>query len=45
MATQNPWLVHGLDPVAKAERCAVSCGTLRKELTRVSAAVGVPHRR
>ncbi|TNM44113.1 FMN-binding glutamate synthase family protein [Nocardioides albidus] len=43
IATQNPWLVHGLDPVSKAERCAVYLRTLRKELTRVSAAVGVAH--
>ena len=43
VATQNPWLVHGLDPDLKAERCAVYLRTLRKELTRVSAAVGVPH--
>ncbi|WP_246591848.1 glutamate synthase-related protein [Nocardioides daeguensis] len=43
IATQNPWLVHGLDPVSKAERCAAYLRTLRKELTRVSAAVGVAH--
>ncbi|AIY18917.1 FMN-binding glutamate synthase family protein [Pimelobacter simplex] len=43
VATQNPWLVRGLDPVSKAERCAVYLRTLRKELTRVSAAVGVAH--
>lgn len=43
VATQNPWLVRGLDPVSKAERCSVYLRTLRKELTRVSAAVGVAH--
>ncbi|WP_408898096.1 FMN-binding glutamate synthase family protein [Nocardioides sp. R1-1] len=43
VATQNPWLVRGLDPDSKAERCAVYLRTLRKELTRVSAAVGVAH--
>ncbi|GAB2974104.1 FMN-binding glutamate synthase family protein [Nocardioides montaniterrae] len=43
VATQNPWLVRGLDPTLKAERCAVYLRTLRKELTRVSAAVGVAH--
>lgn len=43
VATQNPWLVRGLDPASKAERCAVYLRTLRKELTRVSAAVGVAH--
>ncbi|WP_278258669.1 glutamate synthase-related protein [Nocardioides convexus] len=31
VATQNPWLVRGLDPVSKAERCAVYLRTLRKE--------------
>lgn len=43
VATQNPWLVRGLDPELKAQRCAIYLRTLRKELTRVSAAVGVPH--
>ena len=43
VATQNPWLTRGLDPVSKAERCAIYLRTLRKELTRVSAAVGVAH--
>lgn len=43
VATQNPWLVRGLDPTSKAERCAVYLRTLRKELTRISAAVGVAH--
>ncbi len=43
VATQNPWRVRGLDPTLKAERCAVYLRTLRKELTRVSAAVGVAH--
>lgn len=43
VATQNPWLVRGLDPDLKAQRCAIYLRTLRKELTRVSAAVGVPH--
>ncbi len=43
VATQNPWLVRGLEPESKAQRCAVYLRTLRKELTRVSAAVGVAH--
>ncbi|MDN5743998.1 MAG: FMN-binding glutamate synthase family protein, partial [Nocardioidaceae bacterium] len=43
VATQNPWLTRGLDPTSKAERCAIYLRTLRKELTRVSAAVGVAH--
>ncbi|MFL6171970.1 MAG: FMN-binding glutamate synthase family protein [Marmoricola sp.] len=43
VATQDPWLVHGLDPVSKAERCAHYITTLRKELMKVTAAVGVAH--
>lgn len=43
VATQNPWLVHGLDPTLKSERCANYVTTLRKELMKVSAAVGVAH--
>ncbi|MBM9458409.1 FMN-binding glutamate synthase family protein [Nocardioides sp. zg-536] len=43
VATQSPWLVRGLDPNLKASRAAVYLRTVRKELTRVSAAVGVPH--
>ena len=43
VATQNPWLTRGLDPESKSERCAVYLRSLRKELTRVSAAVGVAH--
>jgi glutamate synthase domain-containing protein 2 len=43
VATQNPWLVHGLDPVSKAVRCAHYITTLRKELVKVTAAVGVAH--
>jgi glutamate synthase domain-containing protein 2 len=43
VATQNPWLVHGLDPTLKSERCAHYVTTLRKELIKVSAAVGVAH--
>jgi len=43
VATQNPWLTRGLEPVSKAERCSIYLRTLRKELTRVSAAVGVAH--
>jgi len=43
VATQNPWLVRGLDPADKSVRCATYLRVLRKELTRVSAAVGVPH--
>jgi glutamate synthase domain-containing protein 2 len=43
VATQNPWLARGLDPASKATRAAVYLRTLRKELLKVSAAVGVAH--
>jgi len=43
VATQNPWLARGLDPVSKAERCANYLIQFRKELMKVSAAVGVAH--
>ncbi len=43
VATQDPWLAHGLDPVTKAERCAQYLRTLRKELVKVCEAVGVAH--
>jgi hypothetical protein len=43
IATQNPRLARGLDPTSKATRAAVYLRTLRKELMKVSAAVGVVH--
>jgi hypothetical protein len=43
VATQNAWLAHGLDPLSKAERCATYLRVFRKELMKVSAAVGVAH--
>jgi len=43
VATQNPWLVRGLDPTSKAERLANYVITLRKELTRLSHACAVEH--
>jgi len=43
VATQSPWLARGLDPFDKADRCASYVITLRKELMKVSAAVGVAH--
>ncbi|MEV7603072.1 FMN-binding glutamate synthase family protein [Kitasatospora sp. NPDC089797] len=43
IATQNPWLARGLDPASKSTRAAVYLRTLRKELLKVSAAVGVAH--
>ncbi len=43
VATQNRWLVRGLDPTDKAARLANYVITLRKELTRLSHACGVGH--
>lgn len=43
VATQNPWLVHGLDPVAKGERVANYVRTLRRDLLKVAETCGVPH--
>lgn len=43
VATQDPWLAHGLDPASKSERCAQNVRTFRKELVMVSESVGVAH--
>jgi glutamate synthase domain-containing protein 2 len=43
VATQDPWLMHGLDPVGKAERAANYVTTLRRDLVKVAEAVGVIH--
>ena len=43
VATQDPWLSHGLDPMSKAVRCAQYIRTFRKELVKVSESVGVAH--
>ena len=43
VATQDPWLAHGLDPASKSERCAQYVRTFRKELVKVSEAIGVAH--
>ena len=43
VATHNRWLVRGLDPTSKAARMANYIVTLRKELTLLSRACGVPH--
>ena len=43
VATQNAWLVHGLDPVSKGTRCAQYIRTFRKEMVKVTEAVGVAH--
>ena len=43
VATQNPWLAHGLDPTQKAERVANYVKTLRRDLLKVAEACGVEH--
>jgi glutamate synthase domain-containing protein 2 len=43
VATQDPWLMHGLDPILKAERTANYVKTLRRDLVKVAEAVGVAH--
>ncbi|MFB7948041.1 FMN-binding glutamate synthase family protein [Kitasatospora phosalacinea] len=43
IATQNPWLARGIDPASKATRAAHYLRTLRRELTKVSSALGVAH--
>lgn len=43
VATQNPWLERGLDPDNKAGRVAAYVRTLRRDLLKVSEAVGVLH--
>ncbi len=43
VATQNAWLVRGLDPTLKADRLANYVLTLRKELLRLCRACGVAH--
>lgn len=43
VATQNSWLVRGLDPISKSARLANYVMTLRKEMLALSRACGVPH--
>ena len=43
VATQNPWLAHGLDPVSKADRVANYVKTLRRDLLKVAETCGVEH--
>lgn len=43
VATQNAWLTSGLDPQRKAVRLANYLNTLRRDLLKVSEAVGVWH--
>ncbi|CCG03895.1 FMN-binding glutamate synthase family protein [Blastococcus saxobsidens] len=43
VATQNAWLVHGLDPALKSVRAANYISTLRRDLVKVAEACGVEH--
>lgn len=43
VATQNKWLQHGLDPELKAVRVTNYIRAMRRDLLKVSEAVGVPH--
>lgn len=43
VATQNPWLSRGLDPTSKGVRCQNYIRSLRRDLLKVSEAIGVPH--
>ena len=43
VATQHPWLAHGLDPADKADRVANYVKTLRRDLLKVSETCGVEH--
>lgn len=43
IATQNKWLMRGLDPTSKAARLANYIITLRKEILRLSRACGKEH--
>jgi glutamate synthase domain-containing protein 2 len=43
VATQNTWLVHGLDPALKSARAANYVKTLRRDLLKVAEACGVEH--
>jgi glutamate synthase (ferredoxin) len=43
VATQNRWLMRGLDPTDKAARLANYLVTYRKEILQLSRACGVPH--
>lgn len=43
IATQNPRLARGIDPTSKSTRAAVYLRTLRRELMKISGAVGVAH--
>lgn len=43
IATQNTWLMRGLDPASKSVRCANYIVSLRRDLLKISDAVGVEH--
>ncbi|QEF98001.1 hypothetical protein Mal15_20470 [Stieleria maiorica] len=43
IATQNRWLMGGLDPTDKANRFANYVVTMRKDLLQLGRACGVPH--
>jgi glutamate synthase domain-containing protein 2 len=43
VATQNPWLVRGLDPDLKSVRAANYIKSMRRDLWKVSEAMGVVH--
>src|SRR5690625_43536 len=43
VATQDPWLAHGLDPTVKSVRAAGYIRTLRRDLLKVAEARGTPH--
>jgi glutamate synthase domain-containing protein 2 len=43
VATQNKWLVRGLDPTLKSARAANYVKTLRRDLLKVAEACGVSH--
>jgi glutamate synthase domain-containing protein 2 len=43
VATQNKWLVRGLDPDLKSVRCANYLKVLRRDLLKVAEACGVEH--
>lgn len=43
VATQNRWLMRGLDPTLKSARLANYVKTLRKEILLLSRACGAPH--
>ncbi|GAB2744128.1 FMN-binding glutamate synthase family protein [Nocardioides pakistanensis] len=43
VATQDPWLSHGLDPALKSVRAANYIKTLRRDLIKVAESCGVAH--